>query len=250
MDFLFVGIIGLVIGSFLNVCIYRIPKEESISYPPSHCGSCNHKLEPLDLIPMLSYIVLRGRCRYCEEEISLKYPIIEVCNCILYLMFYIKYGFSIFTIKFCILSSLLIVIGLIDYNTQYVYTSTTIFGLIMGAAFIITQYFIYKESILNLLIGGLIGTLIIGFIVFLTGGMGEGDIEIAGVCGLFLGIKLILLTLFLSVVIGCITGIVILTLKLKDKKDSMAFGPCIAIGAAISMLFGNMLINMYLGILT
>lgn len=250
MDFLFVGIIGLVIGSFLNMCIYRIPREESISYPPSHCESCNHKLNPLDLIPLISYLCLKGRCRYCGEKISLRYSLIEVFNCILYLMVYMKYGPTIFTVKFCILSSLLIVIGLIDYNTQDVYTSTTIFGLIMGVIFIMAQNFIYKEGISNFLIGGLIGALIIGSIVFLTGGMGEGDIEIAGICGLFLGVKLILLTLFISVIIGGVAGIIILTLKLKEKKDSMAFGPCIAIGAAISMLFGNMLINMYLGILT
>ena len=249
MEFLFVGIIGLVVGSFLNVCIYRIPREESISYPPSHCGSCNHELEPLDLIPLISYIFLRGKCRHCKEKISLRYPVIESFNCILYLMIYMKYGLSIFTIKFCILASLLIVIGLIDYNTQNVYTSTTLFGLIIGLIFIAIQYFIYKESVSNLFIGGLIGTLIIGAIVFFTGGMGEGDIEIAGVCGLFIGTKLILLTLFLSVMIGGIIGIVILALKLKDKKDSIAFGPFIAMGTIICTLHGEEIINWYLNLL-
>ena len=249
MEFLFVGIIGLVVGSFLNVCIYRIPREESISYPPSHCGSCNHELEPLDLIPLISYIFLRGKCRHCKEKISLRYPVIESFNCILYLMIYMKYGLSIFTIKFCILASLLIVIGLIDYNTQNVYTSTTLFGLIIGLIFIAIQYFIYKESVSNLFIGGLIGTLIIVAIVFFTGGMGEGDIEIAGVCGLFIGTKLILLTLFISVMIGGIIGIVILALKLKDKKDSIAFGPFIAMGTIICTLHGEEIINWYLNLL-
>lgn len=250
MDFLFVGIIGLVIGSFLNVCIYRIPREESISYPPSHCGSCNHKLAPLDLIPLVSYIFLRGRCRYCREKISIRYPVVEALNGILYVIVYMRYGLTIFTVKFCILASLLIVIGLIDYNTQDVYTSTTAFGLIIGVIFIAVQNFIYKEGTADILIGALAGVLIIGMIVFLTGGMGEGDIEIAGVCGLFLGVKLILLTLFISVIVGGITGIIILALKLKDKKDSMAFGPCIAMGAIVSMLFGNQLINMYFGLFT
>ncbi|WP_294406895.1 A24 family peptidase [uncultured Clostridium sp.] len=245
MDFLFVGVIGLVIGSFLNVCIYRIPREESISYPPSHCASCNHKLRPLDLIPLISFLCLKGRCRYCGEKISIRYPLIEALNCVLYLVVYMRYGFTIFTIKLCILTSLLIVIGLIDYNTQDVYTSTTLFGVIVGVIFIAVQYFIYKEGAADLILGGVAGALIIGAIVVLTGGMGEGDIEIAGMCGLFLGVKLMLLALFISVVIGGITGIIILALKLKDKKDAMAFGPCIAIGALISILLGNVLINMY-----
>ena len=249
MDYILVIILGLVIGSFLNVCIYRIPREESISYPPSHCGNCNHKLVPIDLIPLVSYIFLRGRCRYCKEKISLRYPLIELLNCILYLLVYMRYGQSAFTVKFCILTSLLIVIGLFDYNTQDVYTSTTIFGAIIGAVFIGIQYFIYKEGIIDLFWGGVAGALIIGMIVFLTNGMGEGDIEIAGVCGLFLGLKGILLALFLAIILGGIVGIVILALKLKNAKDKIAFGPFIAIGTIISMLYGNAIINWYLNLL-
>lgn len=249
MDFLFVGIIGLVIGSFLNVCIYRIPREESISYPPSHCGSCNHGLGVLDLVPLLSYICLRGRCRYCGDKISLRYPIIESLNCILYLLVYAKYGLTIYTIKFCILTSLLIVIGMIDFKTQDVYTSTTLFGLIVGVIFIGIQYFIYKEGIAHLFIGGLAGALLIGIIVYLTRGMGEGDIEIAGICGVFLGLKGILLALFLAIISGGIVGVFILALKLKKAKDKIAFGPFIAIGTIISMLYGNAIINWYLNLL-
>lgn len=249
LDYTLVIILGLVIGSFLNVCIYRIPREESISYPPSHCGNCNHKLHPRDLIPLVSYIFLKGRCRYCKEKISLRYPLIELLNCILYLLIFMRYGQSIFTVKFCILASLLIVIGLIDYNTQDVYTSTTIFGAIIGAVFIVIQYFIYKEGTADLFLGGMAGALIIGIIVFITKGMGEGDIEIAGVCGLFLGLKGILLALFLAIILGGIVGIVVLALKLKNAKDKIAFGPFIAVGTIISMLYGNTIINWYLNLL-
>lgn len=87
MDYILVIILGLVIGSFLNVCIYRIPREESISYPPSHCGNCGHNLHPVDLIPIISYVFLKGKCRYCKEKISIRYPMIEGLNCILYLVF-------------------------------------------------------------------------------------------------------------------------------------------------------------------
>lgn len=245
MNYIFIILLGLVIGSFLNVCIYRIPREESISYPPSHCGSCSHKLGMLDLFPLLSYIFLKGKCRYCKGRISIRYPIIEILNAIVYLLIYFKFGVAIITLKYCILASLLIVIGMIDYDTQFVYTSTIICGGIIGIIFIIIQAIIYNNGYHNLLLGGVIGFGMIGLIVVLTRGMGEGDIEIATVCGLFLGVKGILLGLFLSIVIGGISGIIILTLKLKKAKDKMAFGPFIAIGCLISMLWGNEILLVY-----
>ena len=240
--------LGLVIGSFLNVCIYRIPKEESISFPPSHCTNCNHKLRARDLVPLFSYIFLKGKCRYCKTDISIKYPIIESLNAVLYLIVYLKFGLTIMTLKYCILVSILIVIGIIDYKTQFVYTSTTIFGGISGVIFIIVQAVMYKSGTLDLILGGVIGFAIIGTIVFLTKGMGEGDIEIAAVCGLFLGVKGILLNLFIGIIIGGIVGVIILILKLKTRKEEMAFGPFIAMGAIISMLFGKEIIKLYLNL--
>jgi len=248
VDYIIVGILGLVIGSFLNVCIYRIPREESIAFPPSHCGSCNHKLSPLDLIPLLSYALLKGKCRYCKEKISIRYPLIESINGILYLLIYFKFGLTILTLKYCILASSLIVIGIIDFETQFVYTSTTIFTGVIGILFIIVQAVMYKSGSVDLILGGLIGFGIIGLIVFITHGMGEGDIEIAAVCGLFLGMKFTVLNLFIAVMIGGIAGIIVLVLKLKAAKDKIAFGPCIAIGAIISVLFGNEIIQSYLNL--
>ena len=245
MDYALIVILGLVIGSFLNVCICRIPKEESISFPPSHCTNCNHRLRSADLIPLFSYVFLRGKCRYCKEKISIRYPIIESLNAALYLIVYLKFGFALITLKYCILVSILIVIGIIDYETQFVYTSTTIFTGIIGVLFIIVQTVMYKTGSMDLILGGVIGFGIIGLIVFLTRGMGEGDIEIATVCGLFLGVKLTLLNLFIAVIIGGIVGIIVLALKLKAAKDKIAFGPCIAIGAIVSMQFGNELIQTY-----
>lgn len=245
MNYIIIGILGLVIGSFLNVCIYRIPREESIVYPPSHCGKCNHKLIVLDLVPLFSYAFLNGRCRYCKERISIRYPLIEILNGILYLLIFFKFGITIFTIKYCVLASILIVIGMIDYKTQFVYTSTTVFGSIVGIVFIIIQFVIYKNGVLDLILGGILGFIIIGAIVFLTRGLGEGDIEIATVCGLFLGVNGTLLNLFIGVIIGGIIGVIILMLKIKSAKDKIAFGPFIAIGAMISVLFGNELIQGY-----
>lgn len=249
MDYTFIVILGLVIGSFLNVCIYRIPMEKSISFPPSHCTKCNHNLSPLDLIPVLSYIFLRGRCKYCNEKVSIRYPLIESLNGLLYLLIYLKFGLTLITLKYCILASVLIVIGMIDYDTQFVYTSTTIFGGVIAVIFIIVQDITYKTGIVDLILGGVIGLGIIGSIVFLTKGMGEGDIEIAAVCGLFLGIKGILLGLFLAIILGGVIGVIILALKLKKAKEKIAFGPCIAIGSLISMLWGTEILNFYWNLL-
>ena len=245
MEHMLIIIIGIVIGSFLNVCIYRIPKDESIAFPPSHCTNCKHNLKSFDLIPVISYVFLGGKCRYCHEKISLRYPIIEVVNSILYLLIYLKFGLTIITLKYFILASVLIVIGMIDHDTQFVFTKTTVFGGVVGIIFIIIQGIIYNNGIFDLILGGLIGFAIIGLIVFLTKGMGEGDIEIAVVCGLFLGIKGILLGLFLAIVIGGIFGIIILALKLKNAKEKIAFGPFIAIGCLISMLWGVEILRIY-----
>lgn len=246
VEYIILAILGMVIGSFLNVCICRIPNEESISYPPSHCINCNHRLMPLDLIPILSFVFLRGRCRYCEKKILFQYPIIEVLNCILYIIVLFKYGISITTLKYCILISILIVISVIDYKTQYVYGSTIIFGFICGFLFLVVQLIVYKNGAFDSIAGCIIGFLIIKIIAFITKGMGDGDAEIAAVCGLFLGIKGILIGLFLGFIIGGVIGIIIIILKLKKIKDKIAFGPFIAIGTFISMMWANEILDWYM----
>lgn len=250
MDYGLIIILGLVIGSFLNVCIYRIPREESIAFPPSHCTNCNHKLMVIDLIPVFSYLLLRRRCRYCSEKISVRYPLIEALNALLYLIVYLKFGLTLIALKYCILASILIVIGIIDYDTQFVFTSTTVFAAIIGIIFIVIQATSDKTEAVNLILGGVIGFAIIGLIVVVTKGMGEGDIEIATVCGMFLGIKGIILGLFLAVIIGGIIGIIILALKLKKAKEKIAFGPCIAVGCFISTIWGTEILKIYFNLFT
>jgi leader peptidase (prepilin peptidase)/N-methyltransferase len=235
-------IIGLIIGSFLNVCIYRIPREESIVFPPSHCPNCKLNLKWKDLIPLISYAVLRGRCRYCKARISPVYPFIEFLNAILYLLIYIKYGLSLEFIKFAFLASLVIVIGVIDYFTTDIYTNTIIVGLIVGIAFAIISFFV-EGSIMIYIIGSLIGGGVISLIILLTNGMGWGDAELLFIIGLFLGVRLTLVTLFLSFIIGGIVGGVLIILKIKSRKDYIPFGPFISIGAVISILFGEFIIN-------
>ena len=248
MDIFLVVIFGLVIGSFLNVCICRIANEESIAFPPSHCTNCGYELKAKDLIPVLSYIFLGGKCRSCKEKISIQYPIVEILNAILYIAIYLKFGFTLNLLKFCLFASLLIVIGFIDFKTKYVYNSTVVFGVVSGILFAVLEWMETKSIPWNYIAGAFIGFGIIYLIVILTRGMGEGDIDIALICGLFLGIKGILVTLFLAIILGGIVATIILIFKLKERKAEIAFGPYLAIGGIIACLYGSRLIDIYLGL--
>lgn len=248
MDIFLVVIFGLVIGSFLNVCICRIANEESIAFPPSHCTNCGYELKAKDLIPVLSYIFLGGKCRSCKEKISIQYPIVEILNAILYIAIYLKFGFTLNLFKFCLFASLLIVIGFIDFKTKYVYNSTVVFGVVSGILFAVLEWMETKSIPWNYIVGAFIGFGIIYLIVILTRGMGEGDIDIALICGLFLGIKGILVTLFLAIILGGIVATIILIFKLKERKAEIAFGPYLAIGGIIACLYGSRLIDIYLGL--
>ena len=243
-------IIGLCIGSFLNVCIYRIPKEESIVFPASHCTSCGHELKFYELIPVVSYIFLRGKCIKCKSKISIKYPLIEILNGLLYLLLFIKYELSFNFIFYCLLVSLLIVISIIDLESKYVYSSTTIVGVLLAIIYIIIGGCLGEVRILNNLLGGLIGYGIIFLIIILTGGMGEGDADIAGICGLFVGIKGVLVALFLAIILGGIFASIVLILKIKDRKSEIAFGPYIAIGTLIWLLIGQKILTLYVSFFT
>ena len=248
MDIFLVVIFGLVIGSFLNVCICRIANEESIAFPQSHCTNCGYELKAKDLIPVLSYIFLGGKCRSCKEKISIQYPIVEILNAILYIAIYLKFGFTLNLFKFCLFASLLIVIGFIDFKTKYVYNSTVVFGVVSGILFAVLEWMETKSIPWNYIAGAFIGFGIIYLIVILTRGMGEGDIDIALICGLFLGIKGILVTLFLAIILGGIVATIILIFKLKERKAEIAFGPYLAIGGIIACLYGSRLIDIYLGL--
>ncbi len=249
MELFLVIIVGLCIGSFLNVCIYRIAKEESIAFPPSHCTSCGYELKPKDLVPILSYIFIKGKCRSCKEKISIKYPIIEALNAVVYSLIYFKYGISFQLLIMCIFASLLIVIAVIDFDTKYVFSSTIYFGLIIAGIYIVLTGIYTKCIPWDNLMGGAIGYVFIWLIVKLTGGMGDGDIDIALLCGLFLGIKGVVVTLFLSIVIGGIVGAIMLALKLNTAKSEIAFGPYLALGGIISIIWVNELIEVYMKIL-
>ena len=239
-------IIGLCIGSFLNVCIYRIPREESIAFPPSHCTSCGYELKAVDLIPIISYLFLKGKCRKCGEKISIKYPLVELLNGVLYLLIFLRFGLSLSFVFYSLLTSLLIVISYIDLDSKYIYSSTTILGVVLAAIYIVVGLYTKDISLSNNVLGGAIGYGIIYLIVVITKGMGQGDAEVAGVCGLFIGIKGILVCLFISVVLGGLVAAIILIFKLKEKKSEIAFSPYISIGSIVYILLGKEILSLYL----
>jgi len=241
--YLTVLIFGLVIGSFLNVVIWRIPRDESISFPPSHCPKCNNHIRPYDLIPVISYIILGGRCRYCKEKISIEYPIVELINGIMYVFLFYKFPMSLKAIEYSFLFSLLLSISIIDFKTQLVDDKMILFG---GAGVLVFELINkgFSMKLLDNLYGALTGAVVIGLIVYLTRGMGEGDIEIFALCGFVLGFKYTLLSLWLSFILGGIIGVTLLLLKIKKRKDPIAFGPYIALGSMIVLLYGDSLIRL------
>ncbi|WP_234120326.1 prepilin peptidase [Clostridium hydrogenum] len=251
--YIFIFVLGTIIGSFLNVCIFRIPLEQSIAFPPSHCMNCGKRLKWYDMFPIISWIILKGKCRYCKSKISYRYPLVEFVTGIIFLAIYLKYGYTYETIKFCFFAALIIVIGLIDRDTTDVYNSTIITGIISFILLSILNFVLFKMkfinefSILNYILGGIIGAGFILIIILLTRGMGFGDAEICLVCGLFLGIKNIIFMLFLSVVIGGVIGVALILLGKKKRKDYIPFGPFIAISSIFTILFGSGIVNWYIG---
>ena len=243
-------ILGTLIGSFLNVVVYRLPREESISFPPSHCPTCKKRLKLYDLFPIISYLGLRGKCRSCGSGISIRYPIVEGITGVLFLMTVYTFGLSFETIQYIMIIGLLIPIFLIDYE-HYIIPDGLNLGIFIVAVFIVLIQIITGEKqwneflyhILGMVIGG-------GFFLFIAmvtnGAMGGGDIKIMAALGFLFGVKNTLLLMFLSFVLGGILSIILLLLKIKKRKDPIPFGPFICLAAVITIFWGNQIVEWYL----
>jgi len=252
MDVIFTGmiifIIGLVIGSFSNVCIYRIPRNESLVRPGSHCPQCSKPISFYDNIPVISYILLKGKCRYCGQPIPLQYPIVELATGLFYLALYLFYGFQPITIVYMILCTLLIIISFIDLKERIIPDFLSLPFIAIG---FILSFFLENlspiDSLLGILAGG--GSLLIiaiaGTYLFKKEAMGGGDIKLAAMIGAFLGWQLTLLALFLGFFLGSIIGVIVLIIN-KGKSDIIPFGPFIALGAMLSIFWGQAIIHWYL----
>ena len=234
-------IFGIVIGSFLNVCIYRIPKKEDIVKINSHCMSCNYKLKWYDLVPIFSYICLGGRCRECKTKISIQYPLIEGLNGILYVLVVFVNGFTIESLLYCLMFSALITLSVIDFRTYEIPFGINLFILALGLIKLATDY----RNFLDYLIGfiSVSGFLYLLFLLTKGRGIGGGDIKLMAVSGLMLGWKCNILAL----AIGCIVGSIVHIIRMKVSKQDhvLALGPYLSVGIMIAALWGDFLLQWY-----
>ena len=242
-------ILGAMVGSFLNVCIYRLPKEESIIWPRSHCPTCKKMIRFYDNIPLISYLLLRGRCRYCKGPISLQYPLVEGVTALSSLFLIIKFGPSLSYLFYFAFVAALIAITVIDLYHQIIPDGISLPGIGVGllASLVIPQITFFN-SLMGILLGGgslfLVATLYEW--IFKREGMGGGDVKLLAMIGAFLGWKAVILTILLSSLIGSTTGILIMILKGKDFKYAIPFGPFLSMGAVIALFYGENLIRWYL----
>ncbi|HBQ20716.1 MAG: peptidase A24 [Deltaproteobacteria bacterium GWA2_38_16] len=236
---------GALLGSFLNVCIVRLPKEESIIWPSSHCRHCNKTLPWYDLIPILSYLYLLGRCQFCKEKISVEYPLIELITAFLALWVFHEFGFRTQGFAYLIFVSALLVTTVIDIHYRIIPDSISIGGTILG--FLLSFHFLqisYIDSSLGILLGGGVLFIIAYLYLKFTGreGMGGGDIKLAAMIGAFLGYKFVFLVLFISSIAGSLVGIGLILIQRQDLKSALPFGPFLAVGALSSLFYGEPLL--------
>ena len=242
-------IFGAMIGSFLNVCIHRLPKEESIVRPGSHCPKCKTPIQYYDNIPLISFLLLRGKCRYCQASISIQYPIVEAITALSSFFLFITFGVSLSFIYYFSFVAALIAITVIDLYHQIIPVVISLPGVVIGllGSLVIPQI-TFWSSLIGVLSGG--GSLFLVATVyqwlFKREGMGGGDVKMLAMIGAFLGWKAVILTILLSSFIGSIIGITVIFIKGKDFKYAIPFGPFLALGAVISLFFGENLISWYL----
>ncbi|MCX8131650.1 MAG: prepilin peptidase [Clostridia bacterium] len=256
--YFFVFLMGTIFGSFLNVCIYRMPREESIIMPPSHCTGCGSRLKAPDLVPVFSFVFLKGKCRHCGVRISPRYPLIELLTATVFMILFYKYFISVEFIAAAYLMAILIAVFFIDLDHKIIPDQLVVAGLAGALPLTVYNFFkpvqIFGETYwLNRLLGLLPGTgtlfliAVIGLIIYKTDdAMGMGDVKLFAPIGIFLGWKLCLLTLMLSVVLAGVTSIILILTKIKSRKDTIPFGPFIVIGTFIAIVWGTDIINWYM----
>ncbi|HRW13386.1 MAG TPA: prepilin peptidase [Syntrophomonas sp.] len=237
-------ILGLFIGSFLNVLIYRIPRGESVVWPGSHCAQCGHGLKPLDLVPVVSYLLLRGRCRYCGTKISLRYPLVELLTAFSFLLVYLQYGYSVQTAAGCVLVAMLVVVTFTDIDEGIIPDVITYPGMLIGLAF--SFFTIGIKSALF----GMLGFGLVFFLIALLsrGGMGGGDVKLVAVIGAFVGPLHSVLVFILSSLAGGLWAIGLLLFRGAGRKTEVRFGPFLALAALLVFLYGQQLLDFYLGL--
>jgi leader peptidase (prepilin peptidase) / N-methyltransferase len=232
-----VGLFGLAIGSFLNVVIVRVPERRSLLRPRSACPRCSAQLSWYDNIPVLSFLLLRGRCRACAEPISWRYPIVEAVTSVALITAYLAFGPTTEFVVAGILLAALVAITAIDLQHLLIPDVITLPGILVGlVANLATGRISWVDSTVGIILAG---GLFLMIILVSRGGMGGGDLKLGALLGAFLGWKALLFALFVAIVLGGLFGIVLLVLGLRGRKDAIPFGPFLAIGGAVALFWGE-----------
>jgi leader peptidase (prepilin peptidase) / N-methyltransferase len=269
MTILFAVLFGLAIGSFLNVCIWRIPRQENLVRPSSHCPLCQRDIRWYDNIPLLSYLALGGKCRSCGARISYRYPLVEAITGLGFGLLVDRFGIGLPTLFYLVFFSTLVVLTFIDLEHMILPFAITVGGIFVGLLASFLPGFIapvglplppvfrllpagFVSSVVGLLLGGglfwSIGVL--GEVLFKKEAMGGGDIPMVAMIGSFLGWQKLFLSIFLASLSGSVVGVVLVALRLKGRKGeamdtTVPFGPFLALGATLSLLWGGSLIEWY-----
>ena len=237
-------LVGLCVGSFCNVLIYRIPKEEEFVKTPSHCMTCGHELKWFELIPVFSWLIQGGKCRACGVKLSAQYPVVELVNGSMWLLTGILFRGDWLTVAlYCVLASMLLVLSVIDWRIFIIPNGINLVIFLLGVVRVITD----RGNWLNYLIGCVSVSAVFLLLHIATGGngLGMGDVKLVGAAGLLLGWQ----NMILAVLVGSLSGVVIHSVRMKKGAGKrLAFGPYLAAGIWFAALFGSQLIRWYLGL--
>jgi len=243
---------GAIIGSFLNVCIHRLPLKESLLWPRSRCPHCATTIPWYDNLPILSYTILRGRCRSCARSISWRYPLVEALNAVGYGLIIWRFGLSASAVVYCLLWSALIVISFIDLDHMIIPDRITLPGIGLGLVAGTLLLPRWWDSLLGLFVGGGILYFMAWISPYLFGkeGMGGGDVKLLAMIGAFLGWKPAILTIFFGGVLGALVGVTLMGVRVITREAYLPFGPFLSLGAAVVMLYGPEILAWYSSILS
>ena len=249
LTLLLLGVLGLVVGSFLNVCIYRLPRGQSVNWPGSRCTTCDRSLAWYENIPVVSWVVLRGRCRTCGERISVMYPIVEVITAALFIAGYVIYGWTPLLAVRLAFTCAMIVLFVIDLQHYLLPNVITVPGIVIGFALSLVLPPGWKASLIGLIAGGGLLFAIAEAWYRFRGieGLGMGDVKMLAMIGAFLGWKLMLVTLVLSSFAGSLIGVGAIALGRGGMKSMLPFGTFLAVGALTAAVAGDVILNWYLG---
>jgi len=251
--YLIAGTLGALIGSFLNVCIYRLPRGESIAWPGSHCPSCGTAIKCYDNVPVLSYLWLAGRCRVCREPISIRYPLVEAVNAVGYLAILWTFGPTGAALLYALFFSALLVVTGTDLTHKIIPNVVTLPGIVLGVLGAAT---VLPVGLIDALLGVAVGGGVLWALawaspyVFGKEGMGGGDIKLLAMIGAFLGWKPVLLTMMIGSLTGSVIGISLIALRFMKRDEYIPFGPFLVLGAILSMFFAQPLLDWYQGLLS